>query len=290
MGKIATCLFVATAWAASPPLAPTEEYLAPYEGDLLDPRGNIVSLGIAGLADFINLVPASIENWIIGKIVPDGEVSVPVNTSINVVIPAGAGKVDMNFLVEYATVGGLNQFSTLEPFKLLDDHKYTWKGSLALKDLPISAKTQLQEWGLAVAIDGSVKNPVVKYEAIAAMNVTRIKEANFRLFLHPVNCAVWSIAAVEDAGLMGVNITSLTLDMSDVAADFNITGGTFGKDWNDQFAQNLEDALEQQKPDLIANLSTKYSEQIHGVINDALRDEIIKSQHEQPCMAESMLV
>jgi len=288
MAKFAACC-LATAWA-SPSLAPAEEYLAPYESDLLDPRGNILSLGIAGLAEFINLVPSQIENWIIGLIVKDGEVSVPVNTSINVQIPAGAGSVDMDFFVNYATVGGLNKFTTLQPFKLMADHKYTWSGSLALKDLPVNASTTLEQWGLSVAINGTVVNPVVKYEAIAAINVTKIKEANFRLFLHPVNCAVWSIAADEDAGLLGVNITSLELDMSDIAANFDISGGTFGEDWNKQFAQNLEDALEQQKPDLIANLSTKYSEQIHDVVNAALLDQIIKSQHETPCMIESTLV
>merc|ERR1712226_1372674 len=293
MGKFAACLCVASVSAgnlavAEPPLSPAEEYLTPYLSELLDPRKNIFALGLAGLAKFVNAGPTSIENWIIGRLVPDGEISIPVNTSVNVQIPAGAGKVEMDFLIHYATVGGLNGFKTLKPMNLLADGRFTWGGILDLSELPFTAKTELEQWGLAAAINGSVSKPSVNFQAIIAMNITKLKKANFRLLRAPLNCAIWAIAADENAGMLALNVTSATLDMEDVNADFNITGGTFGKEWNDQFAQNLKDALTDQKPNLLANLSTIYSEQLRVLANQALLDQIPTMQHENPCIAEGL--
>lgn len=293
MFKFAACLCFAGVlghnWALDAhPLRPTEQYLAPYLDDVLDYRKNIWSLGVVGLTNLLDAVPTSVEDFIIGRFVPGGQVSVPVNTSVDVVIPAGAGTVDMTFLVHYATLGGLNAFQTFQPLKLAKDGRFTWTSKIDLDELPLAAKTELQEWGLAVEIVGAAAKPSIHFDVVMALNHTKLRSMKFAWKKAPLKCAIWAIAADDDAAVLGLNVTSVKLDLADVNADFNITGGTFGKDWNDQFAQNLKDALDQAKPDLIANLSTLYSEKLRGLANDGLLQLIPKMQHDQPCMPESL--
>lgn len=103
-----------------------------------------------------------------------------------------------------------------------------------------------------------------------------------------MSCAAWPLAIHEDSGVSGVNITSLRMDVDDMGFKVNFTGGTFGQDWNDEFAGNLEDFFTQSKANILGNLSTAYSHQAADMLNHVILQQIPQMHREQPCTHDTV--
>lgn len=273
-------------------LRDNEQYLSSVSDELLNFRKDPVAKRYKLLTDIVNVIPRQVENLFLHVLFRGTEVTLPLNITTAIHIPIEGGSIDMNWAFEEATLGGLAGSKTLQPLKLLKDGDYTWAGKINLRDLHLRlSRAELLDWNLKAEVEANLVNPSIEFEAVIALNQSKLGGHHWvKQMRKSANCAAWPVANNEELGLSGLNITALKLNVDDLDFNINITGGTFGQDWNDEFATNLEGAFMDQKPSILANLSTAYSSQAQSTANGLALHEVAAMHRDQPCQQTSVIV
>lgn len=270
------------------PLRENEKYLEGYLDELLDYRENPVAKRYIMLANLVDALPTWIEDLFIPVLIPDSSLTVPLNLDQEIVIPIDGGEIDMHWHFDDLVFEGLKSFRTFRPLKLLEDGRFTWAGQIDLSELSAHTSATLLDWDLTANIAAKLVNPSLTFEVVIAFNRTRLCGVWGDVLKSSLACASWALANHEEYGISGANVTSLQLNIDDIDLHFNFTGGSFGQDWDDEFASNLEGAFNEQKSNILGNLSTVYSEQGREFANNFLLHQVATMHRESPCTPETV--
>merc|ERR1712190_129113 len=77
---------------------------------------------------------------------------------------------------------------------------------------------------IGLKLDIDVANVVIDYTAVIALNRTRTCDIWGENMRSSATCAVWPISHQESAGVSGLNVTGLMINVSDFTFGMDVTG------------------------------------------------------------------
>jgi hypothetical protein len=129
-------------------------------------------------------------------------------------------------------------------------------------------------------------NPEIDFALVWAFERAKLCEVWGELMHSSKACAVWPIFQRELRGVSGLNMTGLTINITDF--DFTMVVSGLGGKLDGELAAELERALLKAKPEIIANLPTAISAGIRAAANKQFMTEIPATQRRSPCVVHSL--
>eukprot|EP01062_Namystynia_karyoxenos_P083841 TRINITY_DN973_c0_g2_i1.p1 TRINITY_DN973_c0_g2~~TRINITY_DN973_c0_g2_i1.p1 ORF type:complete len:725 (+),score=241.63 TRINITY_DN973_c0_g2_i1:81-2177(+) len=278
-------------WADPVPsvsVAASEAYLAPYRSQIAtwSRHGKFARLG-----RMVDMTPARVIDLMASILFRHGKVTVPINASIPLRLPAGLGNATLT--LGTVEVGGVDSFTTLKPFDL--ESGLTWRMRAAMKRLSIAARARLTlaegstvhglPPGGALTLQVSIPTKGVSVDAsvIVALNSSRLCEldAGGAQPNASIPCAAWPIvsAAGPNTIVSGLNVTRLSVSLADL--DMTVSGLGAGLDGVVNGA--IAEVLTTYKPALLRALPNGLSEAVKDAADEAAYYAVAREQRRHPC-------
>lgn len=250
------------------------------------------------LANLVDILPTWLIDDVIPLVLPGSSLTVPIaghswfhpfDKPIRPSIPLGPFNVPLpvTFEVEDIAVADLNKFTALKPLKLLDSSRFTWAGSIASQEMAITLPLKLSVLGykIGVTVKMDVSQIAIDYTAIIAFNRTRTCEVWGKVMQSSATCAVWPMSHHESAGVSGLNITDLRVNVTDFTFGMDVTGiGPL----NTYLQEFLTAFLQKEKPNIISNLPGKLSVAIRNMANLGALHGLPAFQEKYPCISPTV--
>jgi len=262
-----------------------ERYLEPYLNDLVDYRESEVAKQYIMLAELVDALPTFIVDTFIPLLIPGSTLTIPVNLEITYEIP-GSVPLPLKINVKNVTLKDLNSFKKLIPLKLVDDGKFTWHSLIEMDKLDIDVAATLEVLGqkLDVNISMPLTNPSIDMTAIVAFDRSKLCSVWGDVMTSSLECAAWALSNYESDGVSGVNMTALTISLSDFDFQMKLVG--VDSPALQSLLDQIQDSLLEVKPTIISNLPGNISQSIRSLANDAFLHSIPKFQRDSPCEAD----
>ena len=262
-------LLAGTAAALAAPIDPAvtaahEQYLQPYLPGLAEYRDSAIGKLLIAIADLVDVVPTWLEDLLVPLVLPGSNLTIPLNATVPLELPAGhSGKIPLpgNFTLVSLSFDDLNEIKALRPGALLPGGNFTWGGVAALAQTTLSVRARLYALGHRVDVDATVllQSPSLQFSLIAAFNRSKLCEAWGSVMRSSLGCALWPLFmdVESDSGghpaRSGLNVTSLSLNVSDFNATLNVSG--LGSPvLNELLSAELTALIERVKPQVLKSL------------------------------------
>jgi hypothetical protein len=215
--------------------AGNERYLQPYLPDLAEYRDSSIGRLLVAIADLVDVVPTWLEDLLVPLVLPGSTLTIPLDLTVPLELPAGhGGKIPLpgNFTLVSVSFDDLDDIKALRPGALLPGGNFTWGGVAALRQTTLSVQARLFALGHPVSVNATVllQSPSLQFSMIAAFNRSKLCEAWGSVMRSSVGCALWPLFVHEEQSgrtgqtRSGLNITSLSLNVSDFNATLNVSG------------------------------------------------------------------
>jgi len=273
--------FIAVLCPLNQGLSDEEQYLAPYAKELVQWKNSeIPALSrLVSLATDISFIPTWLESTFIPLFLPDGK-TFDLNLALSIPNAPAVGKVDV--VVQTVTLEHLGALKNLQ-LGLGSASDFTWHATVQLQDISITAEALVTLFDIPfnASVSLELQNLSLDIQGIVAFNRTRLCEVWGGVFLSSTSCALHPV--MEKNGDVGLRITSLELGLDDFKFAMNLSNPDLIPSAKDALQDEVAQVVDYLKPELLANLSTKYSQMALEMGNEALMNQIPKFHAESPC-------
>lgn len=138
---------------------------------------------------------------------------------------------------------------------------------------------------IGLTLNMKVSDVVVDYTAVIALNRTRTCDIWGKTMRSSATCAVWPVSHHESAGVSGLNVTDLMINVSDFTFGLDVIGVGF----LDKYIQKFVSAfLQKEKPNIIRNLPGTISQLLRKFATLGALHGLPAFQEKYPCIPPSI--
>lgn len=274
------------------PLSEAEQYLAPYEEQLVSYRDNPIAKRFIALANLVDVVPTWLMDAFVPLIIPDSTLRMPMNLQLPIPFPvAGIHGIDpaiAHLEVSHVSINKLNEFKKLKPIKFQENSRYTWEGHMIWEEgtattLQVGVKFVInQKFSFPVNVTMTVTSPGVDFGMIVAFDREKMCDVWGHVLQSSEGCAAHALFMDAEKGISGMKLSELTLHASDFSLDdVQVPSLPFGLD--KRIVGLIQELLDAKKSEILKNMETSVSKAALEGFNAGQLLEIPLIQQYYPC-------